>query len=152
VEERHWREPDPEDEARINEALLETVPASDAPPWTLGVASKEADMKVRCRTADSVIDEVHGMQRHIAARAQELFRARGGALGHALEDWMKVERDTIWRPALEVRTHVWMPSEKVMLVIRSAAPLASPDAPVSEDAVYARAYAAGDRQPAGSQP
>ena len=60
-------------------------------------------MKVRCRTVDTVIDEVHGMQRHIAARAQEIFRARGGALGHALEDWMKAEREAVWRPALEVR-------------------------------------------------
>lgn len=60
-------------------------------------------MKVRCRTVDSVVDQVQGLQRHIAARAQEIFRARGGAIGHALEDWMKAERETIWRPALEVR-------------------------------------------------
>jgi HSP20 family protein len=60
-------------------------------------------MKIGCRTVDSVIDEVQGMQRHIAARAEEIFRARGGTLGHALEDWIRAERDTIWRPALEVR-------------------------------------------------
>ncbi len=60
-------------------------------------------MKVRCRTVDSVLDDVQEMQRHIAARAQDLFRARGGAIGHAFEDWMKAERETVWRPALEVR-------------------------------------------------
>ena len=60
-------------------------------------------MKVRCRTVDSVLAEVEGMQRHIAQRAQEIFRARGSAVGSALEDWMKAERETIWRPALEVR-------------------------------------------------
>jgi HSP20 family protein len=60
-------------------------------------------MKVRCRTVDSVVAEVEGVQRHIAQRAQEIFRARGGALGHAVEDWIKAERETIWRPALEVR-------------------------------------------------
>ena len=60
-------------------------------------------MKIRCRMVDSVLTEVEGVQRHVAQRAQEIFRARGSALGHALEDWMKAERETIWRPALEVR-------------------------------------------------
>ena len=59
-------------------------------------------MKVRCRTVDSVLAEIEGVQRHVARRAQELFRARAGAIGSALEDWMKAERETIWRPALEV--------------------------------------------------
>jgi HSP20 family molecular chaperone IbpA len=60
-------------------------------------------MKIRCRIVDDVLAEVEGVHRHIAQRAQEIFRARGGAFGHALEDWMKAERETIWRPALEVR-------------------------------------------------
>jgi HSP20 family molecular chaperone IbpA len=59
-------------------------------------------MKIRCRTVDSVLDDLEGMRRHIGARAQEIFRARGGALGHAVEDWLKAERETVWRPALEV--------------------------------------------------
>jgi len=90
-------------EAGIDEVLMESFPASDPPPWTLGVTSQEADMKVRCRTVDSVLAEVEGVQRHIAQRAQEIFRARGGAIGHAVEDWIKAERETIWRPAREVR-------------------------------------------------
>ena len=60
-------------------------------------------MKVRCRTVDSLVDDVQRIQRRIAVRAQEVFRARSGALGDALDDWMKAERATIWRPALEVR-------------------------------------------------
>lgn len=90
-------------EAAIDEVLAESFPASDPPPWTLGVTSQEADMKVSCRTVDSVLAEVEGVQRHIRQRAQEIFRARGGTIGHAVEDWIKAERETIWRPALEVR-------------------------------------------------
>lgn len=59
-------------------------------------------MKIRFRSVDSVLDEVEAMHRRIATRAVELFRERGGAIGHALEDWLKAERETVWRPAIEV--------------------------------------------------
>lgn len=59
-------------------------------------------MKIRFRTVDTVLDEIEAVQRRIAERAQKLFRERGGAVGHAIEDWVKAERQTIWRPALEV--------------------------------------------------
>jgi HSP20 family protein len=64
---------------------------------------KGAEMKIRFRTVDSVLDELEAMQRRISERAQRIFRERGGAFGHAVEDWLKAERETIWRPALEVR-------------------------------------------------
>lgn len=60
-------------------------------------------MKVKCRTVDSVLAGVEEVQRHIAQRAQEIFRGRGSVIGNALEDWVKAERETVWRPALEVR-------------------------------------------------
>jgi HSP20 family protein len=60
-------------------------------------------MKIRFRSVDSVLDEIDAMQRRIAERAHRIFRDRGGAIGHAIEDWITAERETIWRPALEVR-------------------------------------------------
>lgn len=59
-------------------------------------------MKVRFQRVDSLVDEIERFQRRIAARAVEIFRERGGAIGHALEDWLKAERETVWRPAIEV--------------------------------------------------
>jgi HSP20 family protein len=60
-------------------------------------------MKIRFRTVDSVLDEIEAMQQRIAVRAQKIFQERGGTFAHAIEDWLKAERQTIWRPALEVR-------------------------------------------------
>jgi HSP20 family molecular chaperone IbpA len=60
-------------------------------------------MKIRFRTVDSILDEMEVMQQRIAERAQKIFRERGGAVGHAVEDWLRAERETTWRPALEVR-------------------------------------------------
>ena len=60
-------------------------------------------MKVRFQSVDSVLDEIEAMQRRIGERALRIFRERGGAFGHAVEDWLRAERETIWRPALEVR-------------------------------------------------
>jgi HSP20 family protein len=60
-------------------------------------------MKIRFRAVDSVLNEIEAMQRRIAERAQKIFSERGSAVGHAFEDWLKAERETIWRPALDVR-------------------------------------------------
>jgi HSP20 family protein len=60
-------------------------------------------MKIRFRTVDNVLDEIEGMQQRIRERAQKIFRERGGALGRAVDDWLEAERETVWRPALEVR-------------------------------------------------
>lgn len=59
-------------------------------------------MRIKFRTVDSLVDEIDRFQQRIATRAVQIFRERGGAIGHAVEDWLKAERETIWRPALEV--------------------------------------------------
>ena len=58
-------------------------------------------MKVAVHPVESVADEVDAMQRHIASRAEELHDPRRG--GQPLDDWLAAERETIWRPAMEVQ-------------------------------------------------
>jgi len=58
-------------------------------------------MKVAVHRVESVADEVDAMQRHIASRAEALHDPRRG--GQPLDDWLAAERETIWRPALEVQ-------------------------------------------------
>lgn len=59
-------------------------------------------MKIKFQRVDSLVEEVERLQQRIARRALEIFRERGGAIGHHLEDWLKAERETVWRPAIEV--------------------------------------------------
>lgn len=57
---------------------------------------------LRARPVDSFIEDLEHMRARITSRAHEIFRRRGEALGSALEDWLTAERQTIWRPAVEV--------------------------------------------------
>jgi len=59
-------------------------------------------MKIRFHAVDSIAEDLDAIQGRIAVRASEIFRARGGAFGRAVDDWLKAEKETIWRPALEV--------------------------------------------------
>lgn len=59
-------------------------------------------MKVRLQAVDSILDEVEAIRQRVAARAGEVFRQRRGAIGDAIDDWLKAEKETVWRPALEV--------------------------------------------------
>jgi len=59
-------------------------------------------MKIKFRTVDSIADDLEAIQRRITTRAAEVWRERGGALGRAVDDWLTAEKETIWRPALEV--------------------------------------------------
>jgi HSP20 family molecular chaperone IbpA len=59
-------------------------------------------MKIRFRTVDNVLDDIERVQQRIADRAQQIFRERRGAVGDAVRDWLNAERETIWRPPLEV--------------------------------------------------
>lgn len=60
-------------------------------------------MKLRLRIVDSLAGQVEAIQERIASRAHELWATRGASLGSALEDWLVAEKETVWRPAVEVR-------------------------------------------------
>lgn len=59
-------------------------------------------MKIRLQTVDTVFDQVEAVRRRVAERAAEMFRERRSAIGDAIDDWLEAERETVWRPALEV--------------------------------------------------
>jgi HSP20 family molecular chaperone IbpA len=59
-------------------------------------------MKIKLQRKDSVLDAIDAVQQTIAERAYALFHERGGAIGRALDDWLSAERETVWRPPVEV--------------------------------------------------
>ena len=52
---------------------------------------------------DSIVDQLEQMQQRIAQRAYELFRGRGTPWGDTWADWFTAERETVWKPAVELR-------------------------------------------------
>lgn len=58
-------------------------------------------MKIPVHRVESAAGEIETMQQQIASRAEELHDRNGG--GQPREDWLAAERETIWRPALEVQ-------------------------------------------------
>ena len=57
---------------------------------------------VHARKVENFVDELEGMQKRISERAFELFRSRGAQVGAALDDWLKAEEQTVWKPAIEI--------------------------------------------------
>ncbi|MBI2186455.1 MAG: Hsp20/alpha crystallin family protein [Acidobacteria bacterium] len=58
-------------------------------------------MKIDIHQVESIANEVDAMERQIASRADELHDPHRA--GQPLDDWLAAERETIWRPAIEVR-------------------------------------------------
>jgi HSP20 family protein len=62
-----------------------------------------AGEKVELKKTDSVIEEFNRIQAEIRRRAYEFFSSQRDLWGGPLEDWLKAEREVIWRPAVELR-------------------------------------------------
>jgi HSP20 family protein len=59
-------------------------------------------MNVKLQRRGSVLDRIEAIQQQITERAFEFFNRRGGSVGRALDDWLAAERETIWKPPVEV--------------------------------------------------
>jgi HSP20 family protein len=59
-------------------------------------------MKLRVHKLQSIREDLEAVQQRVTARAHQLFRERGGELGRALDDWIRAERELIWRPAVDL--------------------------------------------------
>jgi HSP20 family molecular chaperone IbpA len=59
-------------------------------------------MKMKLHRAQSILDQVEAVRRQVAERAFDLFKRRGGVLGRALDDWLAAERETVWKPPIEI--------------------------------------------------
>ena len=57
---------------------------------------------LKTRKAETLRDEIEQIQKRVTERAYDLFRNRGVALGAALNDWLVAERQTIWKPPVEI--------------------------------------------------
>ncbi len=61
-----------------------------------------AKNEVTVRTGDTILNELEQLQRNIRQRAYELFTTNGG-MHNAIADWLSAERQTVWKPAIELR-------------------------------------------------
>jgi HSP20 family protein len=57
---------------------------------------------LKTRKAETLLHEIEQIEKRITERAYDVFRSRGAALGAALNDWLAAERQTIWKPQVEV--------------------------------------------------
>jgi HSP20 family protein len=57
---------------------------------------------LKTRRVETIVKELDEIQRRITQRAYEIFKDRGTRVGAALDDWLTAERQTVWKPAIEV--------------------------------------------------
>jgi HSP20 family protein len=59
-------------------------------------------IKLHRSTEDSLKRNLDQIRERIRQRAHTFFQTRGGRIGSALDDWLMAERETLWRPPIEV--------------------------------------------------
>jgi HSP20 family protein len=59
--------------------------------------------QVKVTPKNSIIDDVEQIEQRVAQRAYELFERRGSFPGDPWADWFAAERETVRRPAIELR-------------------------------------------------
>jgi HSP20 family molecular chaperone IbpA len=59
--------------------------------------------QVKVTQKNSIVDDVEQVEQRVAQRAYELFERRGSFPGDPWADWFAAERETVRRPAIELR-------------------------------------------------
>lgn len=54
------------------------------------------------RKSKSVFDEIERMQDRITRRAYDIFTSNGSIFGKDFDDWMRAERELVWKPAIQL--------------------------------------------------
>jgi HSP20 family molecular chaperone IbpA len=62
-----------------------------------------AKEQVVLKKTDSVLDQLERLHDDISRRAYDLFRNHEGFFTGPLDDWLRAERELVWRPAVELR-------------------------------------------------
>ncbi len=57
---------------------------------------------LKTRKTETLFDELERIQQQITERAYEMFKRRGAQVGAALDDWLTAEKETVWKPAVEI--------------------------------------------------
>ncbi len=60
---------------------------------------------LKTRRVETLREELDHLQHRITERAYDIFRSRGRPIGAALDDWLTAEKQTVWKPAIEVSQH-----------------------------------------------
>lgn len=50
----------------------------------------------------SIFDELSAMQERVMRRAYDIFSGNGEIFGRDLDDWLRAERELVWKPSIEL--------------------------------------------------
>ena len=62
-----------------------------------------AKEEVALKKTDSILEELNQLHQVISQRAYDLFCDHKGFFTGPLDDWLRAEREVVWRPAVELR-------------------------------------------------
>jgi HSP20 family molecular chaperone IbpA len=62
-----------------------------------------AKEQVGIRKSDSILEELNALKERISQRAYEFFRNPDDFWSGPVGDWLRAERELVWRPAIELR-------------------------------------------------
>jgi len=57
---------------------------------------------VPVKQSSSVFEELEKVQKRIMDRAYEIFSGKGQVFGKDFDDWLQAERETLWKPQIEL--------------------------------------------------